>query len=77
MEFNNIHAGKLGTRSLHHYLKSIFLNLVFRNGSESVSLPLFDAMKQKKPNAEQVVAKAKKWEITISKLLSGLTMKPA
>jgi hypothetical protein len=61
----------LVTNALHQYLKSIFLNLAFRNGSETVSLPLFNAWNQKQVHVEQLVEKAKKWEIIISKLLSN------
>ena len=76
-EYQSIRAGKLDTKKLHHFLKSIFLNLVFKHGSGSLSLPLFDARNQKQHNAEHFEAKAKKWEIIISKLLPRPAIKTA
>lgn len=68
-EYNSINAGELKTRKLHHFLKSIFLDLVFKNGSSAVSLPLFDSKKEQQDNIEQLEAKAKKWATIVSKLL--------
>ena len=68
-EYNSIDAGELKTKKLHHFLKSVFLNLVFKNGSRTVSLTLFDAQKEQPGNIEQLEAKAKKWESIVSKLL--------
>ena len=68
-EYNSIDAGELNTKKLHHFLKSIFLNLVFKNGSRTVSLPLFDAQKEQQGNLEQLETQAKKWQKIVSKIL--------
>ena len=68
-EYNSIDAGELNTKKLHHFLKSIFLNLVFKNGSRTVSLPLFEAQKEQQGNLEQLETQAKKWQKIVSKLL--------
>jgi hypothetical protein len=76
-EYKTILAGKLKTKKLHHFLKSIFLNLVFKYGSGTLSIPLFDAQKDRNDNIEILEAKAKKWSSIISKLLPGPKIKPA
>lgn len=68
-EYNSINAGELNTKKLHQFLKSIFLNLVFKNGSPAVSLSLFDAQKDQQNNVEKLEAQAKKWKTIVSKLL--------
>jgi hypothetical protein len=68
-EYGSINAGELKTNKLHHFLKGIFLKLVFKNGSGAVSLPLYDAQKESLDNVEQLEAQAKKWENLVSKLL--------
>ena len=68
-EYNSINAGELKTRKLHHFLKSIFLHFVFKNGSGTLSLPLFVSQKEQEVNIEQLEAQAKKWESIVSKLL--------
>jgi hypothetical protein len=68
-EYNSINAGELKSKKLHHFLKSIFLNLVFKNGSRTVSLPLFDVRKDEQDNIEKLEAQAKKWKSIVSKLL--------
>jgi hypothetical protein len=66
-EYNSINAGELKTKKLHNFLKSIFLHLVFKNGKETLSLPLFDAQKEQQGNIEQLEAQARKWETLVSK----------
>ena len=68
-EYNSINAGELNTKKLHDFLKTIFLNLVFKNGSRTVSLPLFDAKKDQQHNIQKLEAQAKNWKTIISKLL--------
>ncbi|MDB5246839.1 MAG: hypothetical protein JWQ40_1233 [Segetibacter sp.] len=68
-EYNSINAGELETKKPHHFLKSIILNLVFKNGPRTLSLSLFDAQKEQQGNIEQLEAQAKKWEALVSKLL--------
>ena len=66
-EYSSITAGDLKSKKLHHFLKSVFLNLVFKNGT--VSLPLYDAQKQQQGDVEQLETQAKKWQNNLSKLL--------
>lgn len=68
-EYSSINAGELKSKKLHHFLKTVFLKLVFKNGSGGVSLPLFDAQKEQPDNIEQLEAQAKKWEGIVSNLL--------
>jgi hypothetical protein len=65
-EYSSIAAGELKYRKLHHFLKSVFLNLVFKN--RTVSLPLYDVKKQQQGDVEQLEAQAKKWETIVSKM---------
>ncbi|MCW3112523.1 MAG: hypothetical protein JWR18_919 [Segetibacter sp.] len=66
-EYSSIAAGELKSKKLHHFLKSVFLNLVFKNGT--VSLPLYDVQKQQQGDVEQLETQAKKWQNNLSKLL--------
>ena len=68
-EYSGINAGELRTKKLHHFLKSVLLKLVFKNGTGAVSLALFDAQKESLDNPEQLEAQARKWENLVSKLL--------
>ena len=68
-EYNSINAGELKTKKLHHFLKSIFLHLVFKNSSGTLSLPFFDVRKEKQVDIEQLEAKAKKWKNIVSEVL--------
>ncbi len=68
-EYSSIRADELRTKKLHHFLKSVFLKLVFKKGAGAVSLALFDAQKESLDNVEQLEAQAKKWENLVSKLL--------
>ncbi|GEO07813.1 hypothetical protein [Segetibacter aerophilus] len=66
-EYSGIAPGELKSKKLHHFLKSIFLNLVFKN--RTVSLRLYDAKKQQQGGVEQLETQAKKWQRDLSKLL--------
>jgi len=68
-EYNSIAAGELKTRKLHHFLKSIFLNLGFKNGSRTITLPLYEAETDNQEDVGQIEIKAKRWETIVSKLL--------
>jgi hypothetical protein len=66
-EYNSISAGELKTKKLHHFVKSIFLNLGFKNNSNLIMLPLYQAETDSHEDVIQVEAKAKKWETIVSK----------
>lgn len=68
-EYTSIDAGALKNRKLYHFLKSVFLNLVFKNSSDTLALPLFNAQNEEVKNIEHLEAQAKRWESIISKVL--------
>jgi hypothetical protein len=68
-DYNSINAGELKKMKLHHFLKSIILNLVFKNGSPTLSLSIFDRQKERGGNPEQLETLAEKWQKIVSKLL--------
>ncbi len=72
-EYTSINSGELKTKKLHQFLKSIVLRLVFGNGSEMVSLPLFDAQTEMADNIEQLEVQAKKWEGLVLKMIPAQT----
>ena len=61
--YDSINAGDLNKKKMSHFLKNIFLNLRFRNGSPSVTLPLYEAQKSYGDNVEELETKAKSGEI--------------
>ena len=66
---SNINAGELKTKKRHHFLKSVFLKLAFKNRTGAVSLAMFDAQKESSDNPERLEPQARKWENPVSKLL--------
>ncbi len=68
-EYNSIAAGDLLKNKLHHFLHRIYLKLVFKNRSGSVSLPILDSKKQATENVEQLEKLASKWQKIVAKLL--------
>lgn len=68
-QYNNIDAGALKKKKLHEFLTTIFLQLRFKHNSTLVDLPFFEKKKDKTLNIEELEAKAKAWETTVSKLL--------
>ena len=75
--YDSINAGDLNKNKMSHFLKNIFLNLRFRNGSPSVTLPLYEAQKSYADNVEELETKAKKWRNILSKLLPILKLERA
>ena len=69
-EYNSINAGDLLKVKLHHFLKRIFLQLVFKNRSGTISLPMFEAQHEQNSNVEQLETIVKKWETIVTKLLT-------
>ena len=68
-EYNSINAGDLKKKKLHQFLKSMFLHLVFKNGTGPVSLRLFDSQNRQQDNVAEIEEKAAKWQTIVSKLL--------
>ena len=69
-EYNSINAGDLIKMKLHQFLKRIFIHLVFKNRSGTISLPMFEAKQEQNNNMEQFERIAKKWESIVTKLLT-------
>jgi len=69
-EYNSINAGDLIKTRLHHFLKRIFLHLVFKNHPGTVSLLMFDAKKEQNDDVEKSESIAKKWQGIVTKLLT-------
>lgn len=74
-EYTSITAGELKSKKLHHFLKSVFLNFVFKN--RTVSLPLYDAQKLSQGDVKQLETQAQKWQSVVSKLLPVLVRERA
>ncbi len=68
-QYSSIDVDDLKTKKLHHFLKSIFLNFRFKNRTDVVSLPLYDASKNRQGDLSQLEEKAQKWQVMVSKLL--------
>jgi hypothetical protein len=68
-QYDSINAGDLNKKKMSDFLKSIFLNLRFRNGSPPVTLPLYDVQKNNGHNVDLLETKAKKWRALVSNLL--------
>jgi|KBSMisStaDraftv2_1062788.scaffolds.fasta_scaffold372701_1 hypothetical protein len=68
-QYNNIEAGALKKRKLYEFLTAIFLQVSFKHNSELIDLPIFEKKKDEILNLEELEAKVKAWETTVSELL--------
>lgn len=68
-EYGHINAGELNSRKLYHFIKTIILKLVFKNGSGSLSIPLFDAQNETHNNIDKLEADVREWEDMVTKML--------
>ena len=68
-QYDCINAGDLNKKKMSDFLKSIFLNLRFRNSSVPVNLPIYEVQKNYADNVEQLETKANKWRAIVAKLL--------
>ena len=68
-QYKSTDAGALKKNKLADYMKNIFLQLDFKNGSRKVDLPFFEDQKDKPEDIEQLEAKAKEWERMVTKLV--------
>jgi len=68
-QYSSIEAGGLEKRGLHEYIKTISLELGFKNDSSVIGIPLFDNKNDKIQNLPELEAKAKGWETYVSQLL--------
>ena len=67
-QYNSIGAGELSKKKLSEFLKSISLNLHFKNSPRIVSLPLFEAEHDVQGDREVIEAKAERWGNIVSLL---------
>ena len=68
-QYSNIEAGALKKRKLYEFLTTIFLQVSFKHNSKLIDLPIFEKKKDKILNMEELEAKVKAWETTVSELL--------
>jgi len=68
-QYNNIEAGALKKRKLYEFLTAIFLQVSFKHNSKLINLPIFEKKKDNILNIEELEAKIKAWETTVSELL--------
>lgn len=68
-QYNGIKAGGLTNKKMEAYLKNIFLNLRFKHDAAPVTLSLYESLKDKQDDIEQLEVKAKKWQQLVSTLL--------
>jgi len=68
-QYTNIEAGALKKRKLYEFLKTIFLQVSFKHNSKLINLAIFEKKKDKILNMEELEAKVKAWETTVSELL--------
>jgi len=59
----------LKKRKLYEFLTAIFLQVSFKHNSELIDLPIFEKKKDEILNLEELEAKVKAWETTVSELL--------
>lgn len=69
--YNSINAGDLKKSKLQHFIKSIFLTLLFKDGSIAVKLPLYKIQNGITYDINKIELKAKKWHAIICSLLPG------
>jgi hypothetical protein len=68
-QYNSIDAGDLNTKKLQDFLKSVFIDLSFKNGTGTLSLPLYDEKNDQECDIEQLEEKAKKWVTIVTRFL--------
>lgn len=68
-QYKSIDAGALKKHKLGDYLKNIFLQFDFKNGSRKVNLPIFEDEKDRQEDIETLEAKAKDWESIVTNLV--------
>ena len=68
-QYNNIEAGALKKQKLYEFLTAIFLQVSFKDNSRLIDLPIFEKKEDKILNMEELEAKVKAWETTVSELL--------
>lgn len=72
-QYGGISAGGLKKTSLHHYLKTISLELHFANGRKACSIPFYEKKKDQLVCIPALEIKARTWQTIVSDLLPGKT----
>jgi len=65
--YASINAGELKNRKLNAFLKSIFLDLHFKNSK--ISIPFFEQQQDRQQDIDKLENKAVKWRSIVSKIL--------
>jgi hypothetical protein len=68
-EYNGINAGELKKKKLHTYLKSICINLRFKNNEKVVAIPFFQSGYSIDDDIEGLDLKADEWKLILLKTL--------
>lgn len=68
-QYRGIKPGDLLKKNLQDYLTTIFLCLRFKNRNRPISLPFYEARRDKKQDIGQTESRARNWETTLSKLV--------
>lgn len=70
-QYKAIEAGGLPKKNLHDYVSNIFLRLIFKNGTNPITLPFFEFGKDTADVVSRRESKVKDWEhIITNELLS-------
>jgi hypothetical protein len=73
-QYNNIRAGDLDNRPLHHYLTKIFLHLRFNTTTGSLLLPFYDNRNRGNIKRNEIEEMAGSWQQLISlQLVKNIT----
>jgi hypothetical protein len=75
--YHSISAGELAKNKLQSFLKSMFLNLQFNDGSASVALPIYQVQQNTTIDVEKLEVKAKKWQDIICSVLPRTNLERA
>ena len=68
-QYNAINAGELRHRKLNTFLKSICLNLRFKNQTETITIPFYESGFSADQDIQRLEIKANKWKLILSKAL--------
>ena len=68
-QYHEINAGELKHKKLHRFLKSICLNLRFKNQTKTITIPFYESGFSSDKDIERLEIKANKWKGILSKAL--------
>lgn len=68
-QYHEINAGELKHKKLHEFLKSICLNLRFKNQTQTIAIPFYESSFSNAGDIERLETKANKWKLILSSTL--------